>query len=108
VLVAERHDKITRENGPYIANVAMRTLRAIYNHACKSNQDLPASNPVTAVDWNGEKRRKTGMGVDELGSWLAELYALESPIRREFHLLTLLCGSWPTALKTVCIEERLH
>jgi integrase len=105
VLVTERHDKITKENGPYIANGAMRTLRAIYNHARKSNHDLPASNPVTAVDWNGEKRRNTGMGADDLGGWLMELYALESPIRREFHLLTLLTGSRPTALKNVRLED---
>jgi Arm DNA-binding domain len=30
-LVVERHDKITKENGPYIANGSMRSLRAIYN-----------------------------------------------------------------------------
>lgn len=105
VLVAERHDKITKENGPYIANGAMRTLRAIYNHARKSNLDLPASNPVTAVDWNAEKRRNTGMGADDLGGWLTELFALESPIRREFHLLTLLTGSRPTAIKNVRLEH---
>ena len=105
VLVAERHDKITKENGPYIANAAMRTLRAIYNHARKSNRDLPASNPVTAVDWNLEKRRNTGMGADDLAGWLIELSVLESPIRQEFHLLTLLTGSRPTALKNVRLED---
>jgi hypothetical protein len=30
--VAKKHDDVTKENGPYIANGAMRTLRAIYNH----------------------------------------------------------------------------
>jgi hypothetical protein len=29
-LVATKHDEVTRENGPYIANGALRTLRAIY------------------------------------------------------------------------------
>ena len=56
-LVAERHDQITKENGPYIANGSMRSLRAVYNHARKSNTDLPPVNPVSAIDWNKEHRR---------------------------------------------------
>ena len=50
--VVKKHDDITKENGPYIANGCMRTLRAIYNHARKSNKSLPADNPVNAIDWN--------------------------------------------------------
>jgi integrase len=104
-LVAERHEKITAENGRYIANGAMRSLRAIYNHARKSNPDLPPVNPVTAVDWNEEVRRNTGMATSATGKWLAELHDLENPIRREFHLMTLLSGSRPTALKKIKIEH---
>jgi Arm domain-containing DNA-binding protein len=40
-LVASRHEKITAENGPYIANGCMRSLRAIYNHARKTGRSLP-------------------------------------------------------------------
>lgn len=104
-LVAERHDKITQENGPYIANGAMRSLRAVYNHARKSNTDLPAANPTLAVDWNQEARRSTGMGANDMSGWLEELRVFENPIRREFHLLLLLSGSRPTALKRARIEH---
>src|ERR1700730_6484349 len=104
-LVLERHEKITEENGPYIANGSMRSLRAVYNHARKSNTELPAVNPVTAVDWNKERRRNSGMGMNDVGDWLKELHALANPLRREFHLLTLLSGSRPTALKNVRIEH---
>lgn len=104
-LVVERHDKITEENGPYLANGAMRSLRAVYNHARKSNTDLPPVNPVTAIDWNKEHRRNTGMGANDIGGWLEELHALPNPLRWEFHLLTLLSGSRPTALKNVRIEH---
>lgn len=104
-LVVERHDRITEENGPYIANGSMRSLRAVYNHARKSNPDLPAENPVSAIDWNKEQRRKTGMGPADIASWLRELFALPNPVRREFHLLTILSGSRPTALKSVRIEH---
>ncbi|MFK4381309.1 hypothetical protein [Bradyrhizobium sp. USDA 223] len=95
--VARKHDDITKENGPYIANGCMRTLRAIYNHARKTNRFLPRDNPADAVDWNEEKRRDTGMGASDLTEWFRELAALENPVRREFHLLTLLCGSRTTA-----------
>ncbi|MFG1345546.1 integrase [Xanthobacter autotrophicus DSM 431] len=104
-LVADRHDKISEENGPYMANGAMRTLRAVYNHARKTNTDLPPMNPVAAIDWNPEERRNTGMGGADMAPWFAELTALTNPIRREFHLMTLLSGSRPTALKNVRIEH---
>jgi len=40
-----------------------------------------------------------------LPSWFAELAEIENPLRREFHLLSLLTGSRPTALKTIRIEH---
>jgi hypothetical protein len=104
-LVVERHDQVTKENGHYIANGSMRSLRAVYNHARKSNTDLPPVNPVSAIDWNKEHRRKTGMGPNDISGWLGELRAIDNPLRREFHLLTLLSGSRPTALKNVRISE---
>jgi hypothetical protein len=99
--VAKKHDEVTKDNGPYIANGAMRTLRAIYNHARKTNKSLPSDNPADAVDWNEEKRRDTGMGIGELKGWFLELAALGNPLRREFHLFTLLSGSRPAALQGI-------
>jgi len=103
-LVLERHDKLTREAGPYAGNGALRTLRAVYNHAAKSHLDLPR-NPVVSVDWNEERRRDTGMGLAELPAWFAQLFAIRNPIRREFHLLLLLSGSRPDALKKSRLEH---
>ncbi len=103
--VAKRHDFITIERGPYRANCAMRTLRAVYNHARKTHRSLPADNPVDAVDWNAEERRNTAMGATDLPNWFAQLAKLENPIRREFHLLVLLSGSRPTALKSARPED---
>src|SRR6266852_8372268 len=60
--VVTKHDDITKENGPYIANGSMRTLRAIYNHARKANRSLPADNPVNAIDWNGGEASRHGDG----------------------------------------------
>jgi site-specific recombinase XerD len=99
--VAEKHDETTKTNGPYMANGSMRTLRAIYNHARKTKRSLPPDNPADAVDWNHEERRDTGMGASDLKGWFTQLAALENPVRREFHLFTLLSGSRPTALQEV-------
>jgi integrase len=104
-LVALRHEKITAENGPYIANGCMRSLRAIYNHARKTARSLPAENPVIGVDWNAEKRRNTALGLAELGPWVGDLRGLENPIRREFHFFLLLSGSRPDALKRASVEH---
>jgi integrase len=104
-LVRARHDKLTKEHGPYMANAAMRSLRAIYNHARKTAHDLPANNPVLAVDWNAEKRRDTAMGVSDLSGWFVQLYGLENPLRREFHLLLLLSGSRPDAMKRTRVVD---
>jgi integrase len=103
--VTARRDAITNENGPYIANGCMRSLRAIYNHARKTARTLPAENPVTAVDWNQEQRRDTALGLSELGSWMVDLSALGNPVRREFHLFLLLSGSRPDALKHAKVEH---
>ena len=83
----------------------MRSLRAIYNHARKIARSLPAENPVTAIDWNPEKRRDTALGAAELGRWMNDLSLIANPIRREFHLCLLISGSRPDALKRATIEH---
>ena len=98
-LVIQRHEAISKANGPYIANGCMRTLRAIYNHAHKSCRTLPPDNPVNALDWNAERRRNTALGLTDLKAWFVQAAALEHPLRREFHLFLLLSGSRPDALK---------
>jgi hypothetical protein len=62
VRVARKHGDVTKGNGPYVANGSMRTLRAVFNHARKTNKSLPRDNPADAVDRNEEERRDTGMG----------------------------------------------
>jgi integrase len=104
-LVADRHDELTRRSGPYAANGAMRTLRAIYNHARKTARELPADNPAYGVDWNREIRRDTAMGAKDLPRWFTEAGRLRHPIRREFHLFMLLSGSRPGALMRAKIED---
>ncbi len=104
-MVAERHDTLSEISGPSAANGAMRTLRAIYNHARKSHRDLPVENPTLAVDWNSEKRRDTAMGPDDLPTWFAQARLMRHPVRREFHLFSLLSGGRPGAQLQARIEH---
>jgi integrase len=104
-MVAERHDQLTAESGPAAANGCMRTLRAVYNHARRSARELPSDNPTMAVDWNQEKRRDTALGAMDLPTWFEQAGRLRHPIRREFHLFTLLSGSRPGALMQAKVEH---
>ena len=99
--VSERHVEITRRHGPYAANHSMKALRAIYKHARKTRMErgLPAENPIDAVVFNPETRRSTGMDPAGLVEWHRQRLALPNPTRREFHLLLLLSGGRPHALK---------
>jgi integrase len=103
--VAAHHDKLTEVNGSSAANGAMRTLRAIYNHARKTQRYLPADNPTLGVDWNPETRRDTAMGLEDLPIWFAQARLMRHPVRREFHLFCLLSGSRPGALLEARIEH---
>ena len=71
----------------------------------RAARSLPAENPVTAVDWNSEKRRNTALGLNDLPPWVGQLRALDNPIRREFHWFLVLSGSRPDALKRARIEH---
>ena len=105
ILVTDRHDLITRDNGPAIANGAMRSFRSVYNHARKTCRKLPPENPVAAVDWNPEQRRDTAMGVGDLPAWFEQLALIQNPVRREFHLFLLLSGSRPEVMKNVRVAD---
>jgi hypothetical protein len=100
-LVAERHREISKSSGPYHANRVMTVLRAVYNNALKRRLDLglPPHNPVVTVDFNHEERKSTGMSPEELKAWAKQLCKLPNPVRREFHLFTLLSAMRPDALK---------
>ena len=104
-VVKARHDELTQESGPYMANGCMRTLRAVYNHARKAARGLPPENPVFAVDWNPEQRRDSGLGPDDLPTWFDQVRRLDNPLRRELHLFLLLSGSRPEVIKSAKPEH---
>ena len=104
-----RHEEITVDNGPHVANRVMRQLRAIWNFIAKEaaagvidgipNGKLFAANAVIAVQWNVENdrtdfvmRRQEPVPWSDLPAWHDAVLALENPIRRDYHLVVLLTG----------------
>jgi hypothetical protein len=98
--VADMHTAITQTSGPAMANAVMRTLRILYRFGRRQAPgELPEECPTVAITFHPQRRRNTALGLDELATWHEQRMAIKNPIRREFHLLILLSGSRPGALK---------
>src|SRR5204863_122103 len=98
--VAEMHTRITETSGPAQANAVMRTFRILYRFGRRQAPgQLPSECPTSAVTLHPERRRNTALGLDKLAAWYEQLQSIKNPIRAEFHLMCLLSGSRPGALK---------
>ena len=96
-MVARAHTRITRDNGPARANLAMRVLRAVLNYAAATLEDehgnaIITDNPVTRLSatkaWNRVDRRRTLLRAHELPAWWRAVEALADDPRDEGgHLL---------------------
>jgi integrase len=88
--VRERHKRIGKKNGPYIANGVFRHFRAIYYDALAQHDGLP-SNPCVALRnrWFKETRRQEP--IQDLREWWLSVMRL-SPVRRSYQLFVLLTG----------------
>lgn len=87
----ERHQKIGRDSGPYVANSAFRVFRAAYNGALKIHEDLGV-NPTIAVDWFPEERRKAAIPSADVAEWHMQVMAITNPVRRDYLRFVLLTG----------------
>ncbi len=106
-LLAQKRDVVRRK---YVelcgrslgsAKNAFGALRAIYRFAQQHYppEQLTRPNPVS-FQLDGPEPRQSGMAPDELAGWYARLQKVPCPIRKEFHLFTLLSG-----LRTTTVEE---
>ena len=85
------HERITKRNGPYCANGAMRAMKALYNDAARTH-DLPP-NPVSrAVRMNKESPRQWAVGAEEMPELWRKLNDLEDPVRAACWETMLLTG----------------
>jgi hypothetical protein len=109
----ERHDAITREHGPHIANRVMRQLRACWNHVRRealvgtiagfNARTAFPENPTLAVNWNTNRnassrgvsyreRRQEPLAWDALPKWYAAVTAIPNGVRRDYQHLVVLTG----------------
>lgn len=102
---ALRHEQLTRESGPYLANRVMQQFRAIYNTAARRFEELPAVGPAIAVTFNRLRRRREPIPWAELPAWRAKIDALRNPVRRDLQLFLLYTGLRSLDARTVRIEH---
>lgn len=106
-----RHEQITADNGPHVANRVLRQLRAVWNYIAKEvaagtvagmpeGSVFPA-NPTIAVVWNAEgaakgesyvERRREPIPWSKLPAWFTAVQGLKSGVRRDYNMVVLLTG----------------
>lgn len=105
VLAEHRQELIALYNKLYAVSKgnAVNTfsaLRSIYKKRQRVYpKELPEPNPVS-WDLIGPDPRDTAIPLSDLAEWYEALQQVPCPIRREFHLFTLLSG-----MRTTAIEE---
>jgi len=100
-MARDRHTHITKENGPVVANQALRAFRTCFNFA-KRVQDAPlGENPVDAVTFNKERSANRSISLPDLGSWHGKVQSLPNPLRRLMHEIGLFSGLRPGNLVTL-------
>lgn len=98
----ERHERLTKTNGPYPANQALRSVRAAYNFALKlDDEDELRANPVGGVHFHPERRREAVILPEEIPDWWRRIGALPSPLRTAMHRFGLLSGLRPGTLVSI-------
>ncbi len=93
-MVLERHMKLG-ETGHSTANLVMRVLRAVYNHAKALNESMPP-NPISRLGqtraWFRVQRRRSILKNYDLPSWYQSVYNLPNPTIKDYLLLLLFSG----------------
>lgn len=95
-MVAQRHKKVSVENGDSPANNLMRTFRAVYNFARSLSDGAIPDNPVRRLSetrqWNKVDRRRTNLKPHELKPWYEAAKKIPNQIIRNYILLTIFTG----------------
>lgn len=103
--VALRHEQLTDQRGPYLANRVMQEFRAVYDTAVRRFEELPATNPVIAVTFNRVRRRRQPIPWAELPAWRRKVEGLNNPVRRDLQLFLLFTGLRSLDARTVRWEH---
>jgi len=105
--VRELHTKITKENGPVIANRVMSLLRRCINWGT-DNELWRGENPAEKVKWNYEKPRERFVQPGDEMKRLLEAIEKEKHTNWDLHdflLLSLFCGQRKSNLLAMRWEQ---
>ena len=103
--VALRHEALTDQSGPYVANRVLQQFRAVYNTAARRFETLPQTNPAVAVTFNRVRRRRDPIPWPDLPDWRKKVDGLANPVRRDLQLFLLLTGLRSLDARTVRWEH---
>jgi integrase len=94
-MVEKKHTAIGKASGKAMANLAMRSFRAIYNSISARKPDMP-HHPVRILGqqrgWFKVERRKTMVPLQDLPKFYQAVCRLESAVARDYLLLLLFTG----------------
>ena len=97
--VEDWHRLAVKQHGATSANHAARVLRALYKRRAKRDLSLSKVNlPTAAVEMHAERREQKGMASKDFPAWFVAWQAIESPVRRAYHMTNLLTGARPGEL----------
>ena len=97
--VADWHRDAVKLAGPTSANHAARVIRALYKRRAKRDLRLSKVNiPTAAVEMHTERGEQKGMAAKDFPAWFKAWQAIESPVRRAYHMVDLLTGARPGEL----------
>jgi len=95
-MIAQRHKRVSTNNGSAPANNLMRTFRAVYNFARSLSDGAIPENPVSRLtetrQWNKVDRRRTFLKSHELQHWYNAATKIQNFMIRDYLLLILFTG----------------
>lgn len=108
----ERHEEISKNHGPHVANRVLRNLRAIWNFVAREapEEEPWPQNFTRSVNWHsGERpdfveRRQEPVPWAQLPTWRRAIDTF-TPARRDFQLVVLLTGLRRTDSATIRWEH---
>jgi integrase len=100
----ELHARYSETRGKYAANRALRLLRAVYNTATRIYDNLP-SNPVVAVEFNPEERKRAPLKYETLPAFWSAIGEFKNPVRADLVRVLMLTGLRSLDCRSIRFEE---
>ena len=93
-IVSDWHGELYKQT-PVSADHCARIIRAIYRREARRDRSLPPALPISAIEFTKYEPSQVALDVKAYPAWRKAWEALESPVRRGYHLFCLLAGCRP-------------